>query len=252
MMNIDLTGKHFLVTGGGRGIGRAIVQQILNAGGFVSYTYNFGKENAEVFFTQMQKLYPNRVAMYALDVREEEKAKALIAEIDKISVSPLVGLINNAGITEDAPFFNMTTAHWNNVIHTNLYGTYFLCRAVVKSFIRKKGSKIINISSVSGLRAAVGQANYGASKAAINSLTKTLALEFARFNIQVNAVAPGFIDTEMVAKMNDHDKAKINQSIPMKRMGLTEEVADLVVFLCSQKSNYITGQTFVIDGGLTL
>ena len=115
-----------------------------------------------------------------------------------------------------------------------------------------ENSKIINVSFVSGLRAAVGQANYGATKAAIISLTKTLAMEFAKFNLQVNAVAPGFIDTEMVAKMNEHEKKKIDQMIPMKRMGTTSEVANLVVFLCSENSNYITGQTFVIDGGLTL
>lgn len=251
-MLIDLTDKHFLVTGGGRGIGKAIVLQLLSAGASVSFTYNHGKETAAFFLQELLQKFPGKAALYQADVKDEEQSKALVAAIEKSPLGSLNGLVNNAGITADAPFFSMTTAMWKEVMDTNLNGTYFLSKAVIKAFIRKKNSKIINVSSVSGLRAAVGQANYGATKAAIISLTKTLAMEFAKFNLQVNAVAPGFIDTEMVAKMNEHEKKKIDQMIPMKRMGTTAEVANLVVFLCSENSNYITGQTFVIDGGLTL
>lgn len=251
-MHINLDGKHFLVTGGGRGIGKAVVLQLLLSGASVSFTYNRGRETAEKFLNKISESFPNKTALYQADIQNEEQSISLIETIEKSSLGPLHGLINNAGITADAPFFSMTHDMWKEVINTNLNGTYFLSKAVIKSFIRKKNSKIINISSVSGLRGAVGQANYGASKAAIISLTKTLALEFAKFNLQVNAVAPGFIDTEMVVGMNEQDKKKINQMIPMKRMGLTNEVADLVAFLCSEQSNYITGQTFVIDGGLTL
>lgn len=251
-MLIDLTDKHFLVTGGGRGIGKAIVLQLLSAGASVSFTYNHGKETATLFLQKLLQQFPGKAALYQADVKDEEQSKALVAEIEKSPLGSLYGLVNNAGITADAPFFSMTTAMWKDVMDTNLNGTYFLSKAVIKAFIRKKNSKIINVSSVSGIRGAVGQANYGATKAAIISLTKTLAMEFAKFNLQVNAVAPGFIDTEMVAKMNEQDKKKIDQMIPMKRMGTTAEVANLVVFLCSENSNYITGQTFVIDGGLTL
>lgn len=251
-MLIDLTDKHFLVTGGGRGIGKAIVLQLLFSGASVSFTYNQGKETAMLFLQELLQKFPGKVALYQADVKDEEQSKALVSEIEKSPLGSLYGLVNNAGITSDAPFFSMTTAMWKDVMDTNLNGTYFLSKAVIKTFIRKKNSKIINVSSVSGVRGAVGQANYGATKAAIISLTKTLAMEFAKFNLQVNAVAPGFIDTEMVAKMNEPDKKKINQMIPMKRMGTTAEVANLVVFLCSENSNYITGQTFVIDGGLTL
>ena len=251
-MQIDLTDKHFLVTGGGRGIGKAIVLQLLTSGASVSFTYNHGKETAEAFLQELSIKFPGKVALYKADIKDEEQSKSLIAEIEKSQLGSLYGLVNNAGITMDAPFFSMTTDMWKDVLDTNLSGTYYLTKAVVKSLIRKKNSKIINISSVSGVRGAMGQANYGATKAAVISLTKTLALEFAKFNLQVNAVAPGFIDTEMVDKMNEQDKKKIDQMIPMKRMGKTEEVANLVTFLCSEKSNYITGQTFIIDGGLTL
>ncbi|RMZ59984.1 SDR family oxidoreductase [Chryseobacterium nematophagum] len=251
-MLIDLVDKHFLVTGGGRGIGRAIVLHLLSSGASVSFTYNHGKETAMLFLQDLLQKFPGKVALYQADIKDENQSNTLVAEIEQSSLGSLYGLINNAGITADAPFFSMTTDMWKNVMDTNLNGTYFLSKAVIKSFIRKKNSKIINISSVSGVRGAVGQANYGATKAAIISLTKTLALEFAKFNLQVNAVAPGFIDTEMVAKMNEQDKKKIDQMIPMKRMGTPEEVANLVTFLCSENSNYITGQTFIIDGGLTL
>lgn len=251
-MHINLEGKHFLVTGGGRGIGKAIVRNLLSSKASVSFTYHQNKETAEKFLHDLFEEFPGKVALYHSDIQNEEQSTSLINTIEKSPLGPLHGLINNAGITADSPFFSMTHEVWKEVISTNLNGTYFLSKAVIKSFIRKKNSKIINISSVSGVRGAMGQANYGASKAAIISLTKTLALEFAKFNMQVNAVAPGFIDTEMVAKMNDHDKKRIDQMIPMKRMGTPDEVADLVIFLCSEKSNYITGQTFVIDGGLTV
>ncbi|BAP31983.1 3-oxoacyl-ACP reductase [Chryseobacterium sp. StRB126] len=251
-MQINLDNKHFLVTGGGRGIGKAIVQQLLSSGASVSFTYNRGQETAEKYLQELSAEFPAKIALYQADIQNEDQSKALIETIEKSSLGPLFGLINNAGITADAPFFSMTHDMWKEVINTNLNGTYFLSKAVIKSFIRKKNSKIINISSVSGIRSAIGQANYGASKAAIISLTKTLALEFAKFNMQVNAVAPGFIDTEMVSQMNEQDKKKIDQIIPMKRMGMPQEIADMVIFLCSEKSNYITGQTFVIDGGLTL
>ncbi|PKF74865.1 3-oxoacyl-ACP reductase FabG [Chryseobacterium sp. PMSZPI] len=251
-MHINLADKHFLVTGGGRGIGRAIVRQLLTSKASVSFTYNHHKETAIKYLNELIEEFPDKVALYHADIQNEEQSKSLIKTIEESSLGPLFGLINNAGITADAPFFSMTHEMWKDVINTNLNGTYFLSKAVVTSFIRKKNSKIINISSVSGVRGAMGQANYGASKAAINSLTKTLALEFAKFNMQVNAIAPGFVDTEMVAKMNEQDKKKIDQMIPMKRMGTPNEVADLVTFLCSENSNYITGQTFIIDGGLTL
>lgn len=250
-MKIDLTGKHFLVTGGTRGIGKAIVNELLESGASVSFTYNSNDEKAQSLFKTLDGLYKGRVAVFKADVRNEQRSAELIAEVESSPLGKVDGLVNNAGITSDNAFFSMSTDQWKNVLSTNLDGCFFLSRSAVKSFVRKKSSKIINISSVSGLRGSVGQANYGATKAAMISLTKTMALEFAKFNIQINAVAPGFIDTEMVDQMGEQEISKINKMIPVRRMGKPEEVASLVAFLASDKSDYITGQTFVIDGGLT-
>lgn len=250
-MVIDLKGKHFLVTGGNRGIGKAIVHELLESGASVSFTYMNSDEKAKELFSELSDKYSGKVACYKADVRSEERSLELISEVEKSSLGPIDGLVNNAGITKDNPFYNMTTDQWKNVLSTNLDGCFFLSRSAIKSLIRKNNSKIINISSVSGLRGSIGQANYGATKAAIISLTKTMALEFAKFNVQINAVAPGFIDTEMVGGMPETEKGKINKMIPTRRMGKPEEVASLVAFLASEKSDYITGQTFVIDGGLT-
>lgn len=251
-MHIDLKGKHFLVTGGSRGIGKAIVCSLVNAGAFVSFTYNKGQEAADQLVAALAQQYPSSVTAYQADMRLEQQAGDLAKRVENSSFGPLHGLINNAGITADAPFFSMTTAMWQDVLATNLNGTFFMSKALVRSLIRRGGAKIVNISSVSGVRGAIGQANYGATKAAIISLTKTMALEFAKFDVQVNAVAPGFIKTDMVANMKENDQKKIDGMIPMRRMGDPQEVAQLVTFLCSDKSDYITGQTFVIDGGLTL
>lgn len=251
-MHINLKGKHFLVTGGSRGIGKAIVCGLLEAGAVVSFTYNKGREASEQLLTEFSDRYPSSLMGYQADLRVEQQAGELAKQVEGSALGPLHGLINNAGITADAPFFSMTTAMWQDVLATNLNGTFFMSKALVRSLIRRGGAKIVNISSVSGIRGAIGQANYGASKAAIISLTKTMALEFAKFDIQINAVAPGFIKTDMIANMKESDQKRVDGMIPMRRMGEPNEVAQLVTFLCSDKSNYITGQTFVIDGGLTL
>ena len=250
-MKIDITGKHFLVTGGNRGIGHAIVTSLLDCGASVSYTYNSKDQEAMQAFSTLDNLYPGRVAVYKADVRCEQRCMELIDEVENSRLGVLHGLVNNAGITADNAFYTMTTAQWKNVMNTNLDGFFYMSRNAVKSLVRRSQSKIINISSVSGLGGSIGQANYAAAKAGIISLTKTMALEFAKFNIQINAVAPGFIDTEMIHGMSEVERSKINKRIPTRRMGTPHEVASLVVFLASDKSDYITGQTFVIDGGLT-
>jgi 3-oxoacyl-[acyl-carrier protein] reductase len=250
-MKIDLTGKHFLLTGGNRGIGKAIVYAMLEAGAFVSFTYNNNDEKANSLLSELQQNYHEKVAMFKVDIKNQQQCETLIYEAERSAFGSLYGVINNAGITADNTFYSMSGAQWTDVLDTNLSGCFNISKAAIKSLIRNVNSKIINLSSVSGLRGSVGQANYAATKAAIISLTKTMALEFAKFNLQINAVAPGFIDTEMVQNMNELEKGKIHKMIPMRRMGTPEEVAALVVFLASDRSNYITGQTFVIDGGLT-
>lgn len=250
-MKIDLSGKHFLVTGGNRGIGKAIVAELLRAGAGVSFTYNSNNQQAAALFAELDRQYPGKVALYRADVRSEQRSQELLAEVEGGPLGVLHGLVNNAGIKSDNTFYSMTTDQWKDVMSTNLDGFFHLSKMAVRSLVRRPQAKIINLSSVSGVRGSVGQANYAATKAAIISLTRTMALEFAKFNIQINAVAPGFIDTEMVGSMPESEKSKINKMIPVRRMGTPAEVAALVVFLASDKSDYITGQTFVIDGGLT-
>lgn len=244
-MNIDLTNKKYLVTGGSRGIGKAIVERLANAGATVAFTYKSSYAESQKIVEQFNK----KVFAFKADISDENTSISLIEKIEN-QIGELDGLINNAGITMDKPFFKMETDAWQAVINTNLNGTFYLSKAVINKFIRKENSKIINMASVSGLRGSAGQANYSASKAAMIAFTKTLAVEFARFNVQVNAIAPGFIETEMTEQMDENIKKNIRQMVPARRMGKASEVADAVLFLLSPSANYITGHTLVIDGGL--
>ncbi|WP_211321252.1 3-oxoacyl-ACP reductase FabG [Arcicella aurantiaca] len=244
-MNIDLTNKKYLVTGGSRGIGKAIVERLANAGATVAFTYKSSDAEAQKIVEQ----FNHKVFAFKADISDENTSISLIENIEN-QIGELDGLINNAGITMDKPFFKMETEAWQSVINTNLNGTFYLSKAVINKFIRKDNSKIINMASVSGLRGSAGQANYSASKAAMIAFTKTLAVEFARFNVQVNAIAPGFIETEMTEQMDENIKKNIRQMVPARRMGRASEVADAVLFLLSPSANYITGHTLVIDGGL--
>lgn len=249
LMKIDLKNKTYLVTGGSRGIGRAIVQRLIGCGANVAFTYNKNKAEADKLIASFGENNKNIFGIQA-DICDFGNASKLIDEIEE-KFHPLDGLINNAGITIDKPFFKMDDVSWTSVVDTNLNGTYFITKAVITKLYRRDGGKIVNMASVSGMRGSAGQANYSATKAAIIAFTKTLAVEFARFNVQINSVAPGFIATDMVNQMDDNSKKAINGMIPMKRMGMPEEVADATLFLLSSSSNYITGHTLVIDGGLT-
>jgi len=249
-MKVDLSNKNFLVTGGSRGIGKAITLKLLESGARVSYTYNSNKAEAESLYNTLSEKYKSKVFYFQADIKDPKRSETLINEVEN-TMGELDGLINNAGIVSDSSFHLMTHENWDKVIDTNLNGSFYLSKAALKGLLRKDNGKIINMSSVSGLRGSIGQANYSATKAALIALTRTMALEFAKFNIQINAIAPGFIHTEMVESMDPEIKKQIKKMVPMKRMGTAEEVADLVSFLASPASNYITGQTFVIDGGLT-
>ena len=248
-MKNDLKDKLFFVTGGSKGIGSAIVKKLYESEARVAFTYNNNQIAAEEIISSLGNKN-NRVKCYKLDVRNYDDIEQLFTQIEN-DMGEIYGLVNNAGITKDGAFFRMQLSDWIDVINTNLNGVFNVTKSFGNRAIRRGSGKIINISSVSGMKGSQGQANYASSKAAIISLTKTLAREFAPFGIQVNAVAPGFIATEMVDAMPDAAKNKINRMVPMKRMGNSEEVANAVKFLASSDSNYITGHTLVIDGGLT-
>ena len=248
-MKNDLTDKLFLITGGSKGIGKAIVEKFYESGARVAFTYNSNQESAENIISALGN-DTSRIKCYKLNVKNNNEIEQLIPQIEE-DMGEIYGLVNNAGITRDGAFFRMQPEDWKDVIDTNLNGVFNMTKVFGNKAIRRGEGKIINISSVSGLKGSQGQANYASSKAAIISLTKTLAREFASFGVQVNAVAPGFIATEMVEAMPEPAKKKINSMVPRKRMGESEEVAEAVEFLASPSSSYITGHTLVIDGGLT-
>ena len=184
-----------------------------------------------------------------LDVRDFEGAKKLIDTIKK-EFGKLDILVNNAGITRDKSLMMMSQEDWSDVIDTNLTGVFNTTRACIISFLKQKSGNIVNISSVSGIHPLAGQANYSAAKAGVIGFTKALAKEVAPYNVRVNAVAPGFIDTEMTMELGQQLKEKFLDMIPLRRFGTADEVANVVLFLLSDSSQYITGQTVQLDGGL--
>lgn len=242
--------KVVLVTGGTRGIGRAIVEQLASFGAMVVFTYTNSDRLAQDL-EETCRTNGHKVEAIKADVRDYQTASALIDQIETLH-GPLFGLVNNAGITADKSAISMLAQDWENVISTNLSGAFFLTQAALQKMIHHREGKVIMMSSVSGLQASPGQANYSATKAGLIGLTRTLSHEMARFNIQVNAIAPGFIDTEMVQSMDESARKKIKSMIPARRMGSVEEVANCTQFLLSASANYITGHTLVIDGGMSV
>lgn len=249
-MQVDLSGKVFLITGGSRGIGRAVVRKLAASGAQVAFTYQRGHAESVALEQEVAADGRGRAVAFHYDVCVPATAPDLLADVDR-ALGPLDGLVNNAGITADQPFHQMAPEAWHKVVDTNLNGAFHLTQQAIGRLIRRETSKIVNMSSVSGLRGSAGQANYAATKAALIAFTRTLAMEFARFNLQANAVAPGFIATEMTEQMDERMQKSIRSLVPMRRMGQAAEVADVVAFLLSPAADYITGQTIVIDGGLT-
>ena len=248
MFKDRLKGKNILVTGGAKGIGEAVVKRCALEGARVFFTYKASTSEA----LQLVKKYGGHgVKAFKLDVTNYKKAVAvvngIIQECERIDI-----LVNNAGITSDKPVLEMKPEEFRGVIETNLTGTFNLCRAVVPYMTTQRRGSIVNISSVSALKGIMWQVNYSASKAGILGLTRSLAKEMARFNINVNAVCPGFIETDMFTHLHPFVRSNALKVVPLERIGRTEEVAGLVAYLASNEAAYITGQSFVIDGGLTL
>ncbi|WP_445947464.1 3-oxoacyl-ACP reductase FabG [Shewanella sp.] len=239
-----------LITGGTRGIGKGLVKAYGAAGYHVVFTYLSAQNQA---LELEEELQTNGYSCkgYQCDGGDEvainELASLLITELDAPSV-----IINNAGIKKDGLLMSMDSKDWLDVINTNLNGTYFITRAFANAMIEAGEGSIINMSSVSGYRGSAGQTNYSATKAGLEGVTRSLALELSRFNIRVNAIAPGYINTEMLESIPDVQKKNIRKKIPLRRLGEVNDIAELALFLSSHKSSYITGQTFVIDGGLTV
>jgi 3-oxoacyl-[acyl-carrier protein] reductase len=237
-----------LVTGGTRGIGRAIVLAVCGAGADCAFTFVKDRSAAESLAEEVRRM-GRKALPFQLDVRDFEGAKTLVDEIKKEFESFDI-LVNNAGITKDKSLMMMNREDWSEVIDINLTGVFNTARACIITFLKQKSGNIVNMSSVSGIHPLPGQANYAAAKAGVIGFTKSLAKEVAPYNIRVNAVAPGFIDTEMTAKLGEKTREKYLDMIPLHRFGSSDEVAKAVLFLLSDESRYITGQVLQLDGGL--
>jgi 3-oxoacyl-[acyl-carrier protein] reductase len=248
--NSMLRNQVAIVTGGSRGIGRAIVQTLVDEGASVVFTYNKNSDEAELLQSKLVDQGKNVVCVKA-NSRDYEGAEriALLAEekFGKIDI-----LINNAGIIRDSSLMMMTQEDWTNVIDVNLTGVFNYTRAVIVKMLRQKSGHIINIASFSGIFGNPGQTNYSASKAGIIGFTKSLAREVGAYDIRVNAIAPGFIETDMMSDIGSKYRNEILKRISLRRFGRPEEVASVIKFLLSSSSNYITGQVISIDGGLSL
>ncbi|MGA3244094.1 MAG: 3-oxoacyl-[acyl-carrier-protein] reductase [Bacteroidota bacterium] len=245
-----LENKIVLVTGGARGIGRAISLAFASEGAHVAFS-DIELGNAANEALAVIRAKGVRALALQSDVRDFAATQVVVDEVKK-EFQRIDILVNNAGITRDNLLMRMTEEDWDLVLDTNLKGTFNYCRAVSKHMISQREGKIINISSVVGLIGNPGQVNYSASKAGMIGLTKTLAKELASRNIQVNAVAPGFVETSMTEKLTPQQRQALLVMIPMKRTAQPEEIAGVVVFLASPAARYITGQVLCVDGGLVI
>ncbi len=243
----DLSGKVALVTGSSRGIGQVIAQRLAASGAIVALnaTKDVSATAAAIAAAG------GRSSSHLADIRDAAQVEQLVNAVTHQHGS-LDILVNNAGVNRDTLTMRMSESDWRDVIDTNLTGAFLCTKAAIRHMSRKRWGRLIFIGSIVGTRGNVGQANYSAAKSGLEGLTRSLALEMASRNITANVVAPGFIDTEMTAKLDPVWADKVRDHIPLKRFGTPQEVAELVAFLCGEPAGYITGQTLNIDGGLTL
>jgi 3-oxoacyl-[acyl-carrier protein] reductase len=241
--------KTVIISGATRGIGRAIAIELAKVGSNISFNFLRSIKDAEDLEKEIRNFGIN-VKSFQVDIRDYEAVKLWVDETKEL-FGDIDIVINNAGIIKDRALALMELPDWHEVINTNLDGTFNLTRAAIVTFIKQKSGVIVNITSVSGIMGMSRQTNYAASKAGIIGFTKSLAKEVASYNIRVNAVAPGFIETDMLKDLREDYKSQIIKQIPLGRLGRPEEVAKVVKFLVSDEANYITGQTIVIDGGIS-
>ncbi len=242
----SLKDKCIVVTGSSRGIGAGIAQLLAKQGARVALTYSSGKESAEKILATLEG---SGHLMVQMNVAEAASVDAGFSQIAK-SFERIDGLVNNAGITRDQLLLKMKEEDFDAVINTNLRGAYLCSKAVMKSMLKARRGSVVNISSVVGQMGNPGQANYCASKAGLEGFTRALALEIASRGLRVNAVAPGFITTDMTATLSPSQKEAIEAKIPMERLGNVDDIAHAVSFLLSDVSHYITGQVLQVNGGL--
>jgi 3-oxoacyl-[acyl-carrier protein] reductase len=245
-MKIDLTGKNALVTGSTRGIGRAIAEGLSESGARVAIV---GRDLARA--EEAASAIGNNAKGFAADVADTAAVAKLVDDVEK-AFGGIDILVNNAGITKDNLVMRLKDEDWDAVQNANLRGAFAAIRAASRGMMKKRNGRIINIASIVGLIGNKGQANYAASKAGLIALTKSVAKELGSRNILVNAVAPGFIETEMTAAMTAEARAALGQQIALERLGSVQDVAAMVAFLASDLASYITGQVFVVDGGMVM
>ncbi len=244
-----LTGKTALITGASKGIGRSIAKRFAEEGCNVAFTYLSSVEKGQALEAELQVL-GIQAKGYRSDASDYKAAEQLIEDVLKDFGGKLDILVNNAGITKDGLLMRMSEEQWDEVIRVNLKSVFNLTKAATRPLMKQKSGSIINLTSVVGIRGNAGQANYAASKSGIIGFTKSVALELGSRNIRSNAIAPGFIETEMTGELDQKVVEEWKNGIPLKRAGSAEEVADATVFLASDLSRYITGQVLQVDGGM--
>ncbi|MGB8167250.1 MAG: 3-oxoacyl-[acyl-carrier-protein] reductase [Chthoniobacteraceae bacterium] len=239
-----------IVTGAGRGIGHAIALRLASEGARVAVVSRT-EQNALKTAEEINAKYPGLAKAYAVDVAQSAAVKKLgeqiIADFSRVDI-----LVNNAGLTRDGLFMRMSEEDWDVVLDTNLKGAFNFIQAIIRPMLKQRSGHIINIASVAGLMGNAGQANYAASKAGLIGLTKTIAREVASRGITCNAVAPGFVTTDMTEVLPDAVKTGVIEQIPLARFGDPDDIANAVAFLASNEAKYITGQTLTVDGGMVM